>query len=375
MHVAWVNLTNGGLSGGSRKYLKRVVPRMLADPRITRLDMLSPAEVPDFPRLDGVASHWTWGRGEKYAGFPSVRRHLARLGADVVYVPTARSIDPARAGLVVMVRNMEPLLPQNANNPPSERLVNKMRRWAARRACARAKKIIAVSDFVASQLQSQLDVPPEKISRIYHGVDDARLADSVDAPAAITPATANNFLFLAGSIRPMRGIEDAIRAMQVIAPAHGDLSLVIAGAPEGRVSSWLRELRRLTESLGVDRRVIWAGKLNDSEMAWCYQHCRAFLMTSRVEACPNTALEAMSHGAPTLSTRNPPMPEFFQAGALYYSAGDPVELASSITECLQLDTRQRAQIREAAAHATARFTWAECVNATVTELERAATRD
>ena len=57
-------------------------------------------------------------------------------------------------------------------------------------------------------------------------------------------------------------------------------------------------------------------------------------MTSRVEACPNIALEAMSHGAFCLAADNPPLPEFFQGAALYYRPRSGEALAHAITAAL-----------------------------------------
>ncbi len=53
-------------------------------------------------------------------------------------------------------------------------------------------------------------------------------------------------------------------------------------------------------------------------------------MTSRAEACPNTVLEAMAHGAVSISTDQQPMPEFYGESAAYYRATDAAQLASQI---------------------------------------------
>jgi len=42
MRVAVVNLTAGGLSGGYRKYLARLMPLLAADSRVTRLGVFAP---------------------------------------------------------------------------------------------------------------------------------------------------------------------------------------------------------------------------------------------------------------------------------------------------------------------------------------------
>lgn len=373
MHVAWVNLTNGGISGGSRKYLLRVVPRFVDDGRITRLDMLSPAGIGDMPALDGLASHWHWHPAERWMGFPSVTQRLRRIAPDVLFIPTARWIEPSRAGLVVMVRNMEPLLKPNPENPAIERLVNVARRRAAQAACARADRIIAVSDFVAQHIHREWSVDPGKVSRIYHGVDEP-IPDGDAVPPSALRNLSGDFLFLAGSLRPMRGIEDALRALASVGDTLPRLTLVVAGAPEGSVAGWLRGLHRVTESLGIADRVRWVGRLSQPEMAWCFRNSRMFLMTSRVEACPNTALEAMSHGTLIVSTTNSPMPEFFGDAAVYYPAGDHRRLAERIQQLFAMGPLERKRIQGAATSTAKSFSWDISADLTIRELERASNR-
>lgn len=371
MKIAWVNLTNGGMSGGSRKYLARIAPRLAADPRVSRLDMLSPAGIKDFPQLTGLSSHWQWGPKQKWMGFPAIRERLKRIAPDIVFVPTARWIDPGGAGLVIMVRNMEPLLPQHSDNPPFIRLVNAARARAAKLACRRADRIIAVSDFVMQHIESEWSVPASKVARIYHGLDAAGPLTAPIQPPGFTPGDNVPFLFLAGSLRPMRGIEDALRGFGILSKRYPKLQLAIAGAPEGRVADWLDHQRALATSLGVATRVRWLGKLNEAEMKWCFERSAIFLMTSRVEACPNTALEALGHGALIVSTRNPPMPEFFRSAAVYYTAGDAEDIAGGISRLLDAPASDLQRLRGKSIELAREFTWDGCAELTLQELERA----
>ena len=116
---------------------------------------------------------------------------------------------------------------------------------------------------------------------------------------------------------------------------------------------------------------MWLGKLNDAEMAWCYSHCEAFIMSSRVEACPNTALEAMSQGCISISSENPPLPEFFGDSALYYPPRDVVALANRIQAVVSMKKPEREALSEAAKSIAARFSWEICAKKTVTELQKA----
>jgi glycosyltransferase involved in cell wall biosynthesis len=109
-------------------------------------------------------------------------------------------------------------------------------------------------------------------------------------------------------------------------------------------------------------------------MGWCYHHCRAFVMTSRLEACPNVALEAMAHGCAIVSTDNPPMPEMFGASgetAEFYPAGTAEALAERLVAMAEWTPETRAERCEAARRRAAQFSWPAAAQKTVDELQRA----
>jgi glycosyltransferase involved in cell wall biosynthesis len=122
----------------------------------------------------------------------------------------------------------------------------------------------------------------------------------------------------------------------------------------------------------VERQIHWAGQLSSAEMSWCYYHSRLFVMTSRVEACPNVALEAMSHGAFCIATDNPPLPEFFGEAALYYPPGRSDTLAdmilAALSETPEVQSKRRATLRQHATH----YSWQNTVEQTIQEIAFAA---
>ena len=369
VRVAIVNLTSGGLSGGYKKYLEQLVPRIAVHPQISQLEVLSPKGM-KYAR-SRHATYWEWPSTDRITGYRRLRHRLLHLQPDVVFIPTARLISTDYP-TVVMVRNMEPLVAPFAGNSISEAIKNVGRRATAWRTCRRSTRIIAVSSFVRDFLVKEWNIPASKIAIVTHGVERP-LVDS-----QIPPLAGNNgrfgapFFFAAGSIRPARGLEDAIDAMEILRDRNIPCTLVIAGDVGDRTTSYFRSLADRIETKSLQERVLWAGELSASQMAWCYSHCAAFLMTSRVEACPNTALEALSYGAECISTTDPPMPDFFGAHAAYYEAGRGDMLATAMLEVLALDpsTRDnRSNLNKSKVH---EMTWENTTAATVEQLTVAA---
>lgn len=374
MKLAIANLTNGGMSGGYVKYLRHLLPRIAADRRVDCLDVFLPDGLDRFiPGLPATATIHSWPSEEAGTGwtdFSRLRTRISYATPDVVFIPTARWMDFGATPVVVMVRNMEPFLGAHAGNPPLEYLRNIARVYAARRACQRATKVIAVSQFVAQFVTDSLKVAAGKSVTIYHGTEPAAPAQ---LPKALAEAPApREFLFTAGSLRPARGLEDVIQALASLRQQGWCPRLLIAGTASPTTASYSRQMRALAARLNVADQLVWLGQLSDAEMSWCFTHCWAFLMTSRAEACPNVVLEAMQHGCVSVSTDQMPMPEFYRDAACYYRGGDPGALARQLLGLRASGNGAQARLSSAARSRAACFDWDRTAEATVSCLEEAA---
>jgi glycosyltransferase involved in cell wall biosynthesis len=364
VRVALVNLTSGGLSGGSRKYLLELVPLLRAHPAVRDLHVFLPPSV-----RETVAGAESWPSGDGFRGFRSLRDRIGALAPDVVFIPTARWIDCGPVPAVVMVRNMEPIVVPLQGNPPAEAMKNLARAFEAKRACRRSQRVVAVSGYVRDVLRDRWHIDEGKIGVVYHGVDPAR--GSGRRPASLARVDDRPFVFTAGSIRPARGLEDLVSALSHAKRTGGFMpTVVIAGEVSPGGAGYRRRLERSVVAAGVDDRIVWAGALDRQEMAWCFSQCLAFVMTSRVEACPNVVLEAMSYRCACVSVDLPPMPEFFGTAALYYPAGNGAALAGQLTDTQAANGSDAARLRQDAERRASQFAWTTTAERTVAELEK-----
>lgn len=367
MRIAVVNLTAGGLSGGYRKYLHNILPLMAKDARVKGLKVFLPAgndnlilgstvivhSIPSFNTLRKVS----WLKSE-----------IAKWQPDLVFIPTARGLECGDIPVVTMIRNMEPLVVPFGGNPLRECIVNIGRIIIARQACRKADRVIAVSDYVKNYLVEKWNIKEHQIGVVYHGIDsDPDQSGNSERTVALIESFP--FLFTAGSIRPARGLEDIIRALAIL-NTEQPVQLVVGGKVDPGMESYFIKLKKMATNLGIAEHIHWLGKLNDSEMAWCYSHCDAFIMTSRVEACPNIALEAMSYGCVGIASENPPLPEFFGASALYYPPKDSTTLAKQIEVVISMGQDEREKMSSTAKDTASRFSWEICAQKTVGELQK-----
>ena len=374
MHIALANVTNGGLSGGARKYLEVLAPLLARHPAVSRLDLFVPPQAVDGLKQASSLNWESWNPGDVARGFRGLRSEIRSRHPDVVFIPTARWLECGPIPVVAMVRNMEPLAAPFGANSLKGAVRNLARRWLAKRACRKADRIIAVSHFVKNFLTARWSLPADKIATVYHGIGVPRPGAEECRPSALSQVS-QPFLFTAGSIFPYRGLEDAITAMPEIARRCGDLRLVIAGETEEPAMQYYRQrLERLAASLRCANRLVWCGKLSQAEMAWCFSRCEVFLVTSRVEACPNTVLEAMAHACVSVSTDCPPMPEMYGETALFYPPKDFHRLAEQVTVALALSADDRRAWRTSASRRAGDFSWQRTADETVRELLVAAGR-
>ena len=343
MRVAVVNLTSGGFSGGYRKYLDRLVPLLGEDRRVGALEVFGPG---------------------------STRQDVSQLVPDVVFIPTARWSNFGPAPVVSMVRNMEPLTVPFAGNPPGERLKNVARARVARRACRRGDRIIAVSRYVRDFLVDRWGIDASKIGVVEHGVDRPVAKSEASRPRALSADVEVPFVFTAGSVRPARGLEDAIRALRTLRDRGVSRTLVVAGSSAGS-KGYEKRMRRLAADCGVEPFVTWTGQLSTGEMSWCYHHCSCFLMTSRAEACPNVLLEAMAHGSVCVSVRRRPMTDMLGEAGMYYALGEPADLADRIAGAFALAASARERLSSSTLARVADRGWDRTAARTVDQLELA----
>ena len=362
MRIAIANPTGGGMSSGYVKYLNGIVPELIRHPGVAAVRVyvapaLKESLQPDLPLEVIETGEWP--------------RHIARFGADVLFVPTARTVRCPGIPRVTMMRNMEPVTVPFTGHTVIECVRNVARAAIALRACRSADRMIAVSDFVARFLRDRWRINEASIAIVPHGVEPPLPAARWMRPAGIVTEDVA-FLFAAGSVRPARGLSSLLDSFGRLAPRFPDLRLVIAGDATQATRRHAERLRAQAAALGVARRVDWVGPLPPREMAWCYGRTSAFVMTSRAEACPNVALEAMSYGCPSVSVRRDPMPEFFGDAAVYVARDDDAEsLSDAVGQVLETPERAALLRRHAISRASL-FTWSTTARRTVEELQRAA---
>lgn len=362
------------MSGGYRKYLLNIIPRLANHPDVDSLLCASPESlnVQDwFESLPNVK--FINCRPYRFllnSLDTELKQHLEKFSSDVFFIPTERYYRFNKVPVVHMVRNMEPFVSNIDSNPFGERFRNWVRSVDAKTTLKKSNRVIAVSKYVRDFLMNHWNIPDEKIGLVYHGTNLPENKD-LHSPAIIPKRWGGQFLFTAGSIRSARGLEDLLHAMRCLTELSTISGLVIAGEPGPRMIRYQKKLCDWTQIHNLSDRICWAGRLTEQEMSWCYRNCNAFVMTSRVESFGMIAGEAMAHGCVCIAAENPCLPEIFGDVAIYYPPKNGKALADVIRGILPWDSQQCQIMSDRARKRAAEFSWDACVEKTILELKKA----
>lgn len=198
---------------------------------------------------------------------------------------------------------------------------------------AAAFHLIAVSQEIKRHLISQ-GVRPELISVVYNGYD-------VPAMSRQPHKGAFPVLGTVARVTPLKGIEDAIRAVAALKNQFPDISYIVVGDGNG-----MEGCRALANELGVADQVQFVGYRKDIETY--LSQMDLFLFPSLKEGMGIALVEAMAHGLATVATNVGGIPEVIDSECgLLVPPQSPAELASAAAAMLKDDSRRHEMGRAA----------------------------
>ena len=375
MKIAIINLTAGGMSGGYQKYLINVLPRMAMHSDVESILCASPKSI-------NVQNWFSFLPNVKFVicnpynflnFIPDYKfiKILKIFSPDVIFIPVGRYFKFDRIPIVNMIQGMESFAENLDENFVSESCRLYAKHILVKKAIKNSDRVIAISRYVKEFLLHKWNVLEEKIVLVYHGVESPQLKEYV-RPNNIPKEWEENFLFTAGSIRPARGLKDILGAMKYLVLEKINIKgLVIAGETELKMIPYRKKLEEWVKMNKLSSKICWTGKLNQKEIGWCYRNCKIFVMTSRVEACPNIVLEAMSYGCISVSSTNPPLPEIFGDTAIYYPPKNEKLLAETIKSVNMWNNHQFGEASKKARERALKFSWDITIERLLAEFKKA----
>jgi glycosyltransferase involved in cell wall biosynthesis len=268
---------------------------------------------------------------------------------DVLHLPVTVPVPQLGIPTIVTIHEVQyHVLPQLFS-----RLDRVYRRWAYDGSALAADVVIAVSKYVADKLAELLNIPPDRIEVVHHGIDhevfrperapgEDELLSSFGLP--------ERFVFYPANIWAHKNHERLLEALA--ASADDELALLLSGQTYGRLEALLAHARRL----GVEQRVRHIGHVSPSTVAAVLRRAQALVYPSLHEGFGAPPLEAMACGCPVASSLNTSLVEVCGDSVEHLQPDDPAQMAAAIDRVTG-DRATRRRLREAGLARAARFTW------------------
>lgn len=208
--------------------------------------------------------------------------------------------------------------PQPASR--SERAGLLLSRWHLAYAARRATAVRTVNGDV-QRILIGWGAPEQKVQVVPSFYLDA---EALQLPPPVEHAYD---VVIAGRMAPNKGIPDVLAAVAALP----DVRLLVIGDGPLR-----QQMVQLARRLGIAPRVTFAGWLHDQEdVLRAMRSARVFVMNSRSEGGPRTALEAMALGMPVVVTKVGVMPDVVREGVNgLFTTGMPEDLAACVRRLL-----------------------------------------
>jgi glycosyltransferase involved in cell wall biosynthesis len=218
--------------------------------------------------------------------------------------------------------------------------------------CRRAKAVIAVSSFTASEIHNLLHIPQQRIHTIYHGVDQRfqPLPRHDVENFRVRKSLPDEFILFLGTLEPRKNVKKLIYAYAHLKDKH--THLVLAGA-----KGWFyQELYDLVDKLQLKDYIHFPGYIPSDEQVLWYNSAKVFAYLSTYEGFGLPVLEALACGIPTLTSSSSSLPEAAGNGALQVSPSHEDAIAESLNKLLHDDDLRQHLIQNGLQHAK-KFTW------------------
>lgn len=230
----------------------------------------------------------------------------------------------------------------------------------------RAKKIIAVSEYVKQDIIDSFGMAPEKIAVVY---------ESGPAATNYQPAAGDNrvlekyqikkpYLLYVGNAYPHKNLERLIESFKILQEKdQPDLQLVLVG---GEDYFYRRLKRKNCDAAGVcfGGGVIFTGFVPEADLGVLYNNAEVYVFPSLCEGFGLPPLEAMSYGLPVVASRATCLPEILGEAAHYFDATNLNDMAAKINEVVE-NNNLRQRLIEIGLEQIKKYSWQKMAEETL----------
>lgn len=224
------------------------------------------------------------------------------------------------------------------------------------RVARQADHIVAVSHATKRDITELIDVGPDDVSVVYHGVGDEFLGpldQNYLNEVKVGLALPERFVLHVGAVERRKKLETLLEACAGLLRKGLLDAVVLAGEAGYRA----RDVKRTSIKLGIENRVLYAGYVEQRLLPGLYTLARAVSLASAYEGFGMPVIEAMACGTPVVTSNVSSLPEIAGDAAVLVPPGDEDALARAI-ESLLTDSDLRRRMIALGRVRAASFRWA-----------------
>ncbi len=270
---------------------------------------------------------------------------------DSLFLPNVNffAIKP-QTKLVVTVHDLSPIVTPEFYNLKRRlwhRLVN------FRKTLKRANHIIAVSEYTKADIIRLFDIPAERISVVYPGID--RNLFRPDLPEDKLREVRNiyglpgDYILFLNTMEPRKNLVNFVKAFEKIKPP---VSLVVGGKKGWKYNRIFATMNNSSKR----RQIKYLGYIPEQHKPYLIRMASVVGFPSFYEGFGFPALEALSVGVPVLASNITALPETVEDAALMVDPYNIDDLAQGL-ETLLTDHNLRRQLIERGLKQAEKFNW------------------
>ncbi len=211
----------------------------------------------------------------------------------------------------------------------------------------RADRVIAISRATKKDIINFFGIRDEHIVVAYLGIHDFGASAEEECPVP------KKFFLYVGVFKERKNVGRIIGAFGRIADQLPEHHLVLAGKGEG---AYAEKVCAMAHARGLKDRIHFAGYVTDGELAYLYRRSTACVFPSIIEGFGFPVLEAMSAGAPVVTSNVSSLLEVAGDAAILVNPFSEEEIASAMTR-LATDEALRAECIRKGKKQSRLFSW------------------
>ena len=254
---------------------------------------------------------------------------VSQLDADICFVPYYRCpVLPVRNKYVIVVHDLNALHFPEYFSKPKYYWMKYYWKYSFRN----AKRIIAISNFVKSDIIENYKVDDKKIHVIYNPISKELPTVDFQMLSEKYSIHDNDYIYIVSSMFKHKNLITVLRTMKVF---RDNLNMRPKLVISGIKGSGEGELYDYIKNNNLHDMCLFTGFISDEERNTLMKHSKVFLFPSLFEGFGMPPIEASRLGTPVITTRCPAIPEVTQNKLFYVD--NPTDEEEWVEKIMKID--------------------------------------